>query len=94
MLYFIECNFHLMSKGMSKIKLSEEDLLKDLTSHTSHADEVAAISEKDWGNYSENTDKADDVFDESRMEAMVKMAERFNKNGALDDETLKRIKKL
>lgn len=87
---------------MSKIKLSEEDLLEGLTSQSSHADELATTSERDWGSYSENADKADDdfliqrddVFDSPRMETLVKIAERFNKNGTLDDETLKKIKGL
>lgn len=91
-----------MGKGMSKIKLSEEDLLEGLTSQSSHADELATTSERDWGSYSENADKADDdfliqrddVFDSPRMETLVKIAERFNKNGTLDDETLKKIKGL
>jgi hypothetical protein len=91
-----------MGKGVSKIKLSEEDLLEGLTSQSSHADELATTSERDWGSYSENADKSDDdfliqrddVFDAPRMETLVKMAERFNKNGTLDDKTLKKIKGL
>lgn len=61
---------------MSKKRLSEKDLLEGLTSHTAHSDEFAATSEKDWGAYSEDADKADsnflveqrDVFDSSRIE--------------------------
>ncbi|HHY0446259.1 TPA: hypothetical protein ACVU4T_003192 [Vibrio parahaemolyticus] len=61
---------------MSKKLLSEKDLLEGLTSHTAHSDEFAATSEKDWGAYSEDADKADsdflverrDVFDSSRFE--------------------------
>ncbi len=61
---------------MSKKRLSEKDLLAGLTSHTAHSDELATTSEKDWGSYSEDTDKVDsdflverhDVFDSSRIE--------------------------
>ncbi|ENQ8649949.1 hypothetical protein ACEQ8A_003615 [Vibrio fluvialis] len=61
---------------MSKKRLSEKDLLEGLTSHTAHSDELATTSEKDWGAYSEDADKADsdflverrDVFDSSRIE--------------------------
>lgn len=82
---------------MIKKRLSEKDLLERLTRHTVHADELGTASERYWGSYSENTDKADsdfliqrdDVFDATRMERLLKMAERFNKNGTLDDETLK-----
>ncbi|MCR9887937.1 hypothetical protein NB546_05240 [Vibrio parahaemolyticus] len=56
--------------------MSEKDLLEGLTSHTAHSDEFATKSEKDWGAYSEDADKADsnflverrDVFDSSRIE--------------------------
>ena len=91
-----------MGKGVSKIKLSEEDLLEGLTSQSSHADELATTSEIDWGSYSENADKSDDdfliqrddVFDAPRMETLVKMAERFNKSGSVDRETLMKVKGL
>ena len=61
---------------MSKKRLSEKDLLEGLTSHTAHSDELATTSEKDWGSYSGDADKADsdflverrDVFDSSRIE--------------------------
>ncbi|WP_038889502.1 hypothetical protein [Vibrio campbellii] len=61
---------------MSKKRLSEKELLEGLTSHTAHSDEFATTSEKDWGAYSEDADKADsnflverrDVFDSSRIE--------------------------
>ncbi|KUI99151.1 hypothetical protein [Vibrio sp. MEBiC08052] len=61
---------------MSKKRLSEKDLLEGLTSHTAHSDELAATSEKDWGSYPEESDKADsdflveryDFFDSSRIE--------------------------
>ncbi|RZP71764.1 hypothetical protein D8T51_22220 [Vibrio vulnificus] len=61
---------------MSKKRLSEKDLFEGLTSHTAHSDELATTSEKDWGSYSEDSDKADsdflverrDVFDSSRIE--------------------------
>ncbi|MCJ2375536.1 hypothetical protein LNL84_01660 [Vibrio sp. ZSDZ34] len=60
---------------MSKKRLSEQDLLEELTSHSAHSDELATISEKDWGSYSGN-DKTDsdflvereDVFDSCRVE--------------------------
>ena len=85
---------------MNKKRLLEKDILERLTSHTAYADELATTSERDWGTYSEDADKADsdfliqrdDVFDETRMERLLKMAERFNKNGILDGETLKTIK--
>jgi hypothetical protein len=61
---------------MSKKRLSEKDLLEGLTSHAAHSDELATTSEKDWGVYSGDMDKADsdflverrDVFDSSRIE--------------------------
>lgn len=61
---------------MRKKRLSEKDLLEGLTSHTAHSDKLATTSEKDWGSYSEDADKADrdflverrDVFDSSRIE--------------------------
>lgn len=61
---------------MSKKRLSEKDLLEGLTSHTAHTDELSTASEKSWGTYSEDADKADsdflverpDVFDSSRIE--------------------------
>ncbi len=61
---------------MSKKRLSEKDLLEGLTSHTVHSSELATTSEKDWGSYLEDTDKADsdflvqrgDVFDSCRIE--------------------------
>nr|WP_287025817.1 hypothetical protein [Vibrio sp.] len=61
---------------MSKKRLSEKDLLEGLTSHTTHTDELSTASEKSWGTYSEDADKADsgflverpDVFDSSRIE--------------------------
>lgn len=85
---------------MSKVKLSEKDLLEGLTSQNSHADELATTSERDWGSYSDNAEKADDdfliyrddSFDATRMERLLKMAECFNKNGSLDGKTLKKIK--
>ncbi|MDW1461225.1 hypothetical protein R7F07_01975 [Vibrio sp. YT-16] len=87
---------------MSKKRLSEKELIEGMTPHTAHADDLATTSERDWGSYSENVDKADDdfliqrddVFGASRMETLLKMAERFNKNGTLDGETLKKIKGL
>lgn len=85
---------------MSKKRLSEKELVEGITPYTSHADELATTSERDWNSYSENADKADDdllikrddVFDASRMETLLKMAERFNNNVTLDGETLKKIK--
>ncbi|HCH01815.1 MAG TPA: hypothetical protein DEV85_07995 [Vibrio sp.] len=61
---------------MSKKRLSEKDLLEGLISHTAHTDELSIASEKSWGTYSEDADKADsdflverpDVFDSSRIE--------------------------
>ncbi|MCE0493889.1 hypothetical protein [Vibrio salinus] len=61
---------------MSKKWLSGKDLLERLTSHTVHSSELATTSEKDWGSYLEDTDKADsdflvqrsDVFDSCRIE--------------------------
>ncbi|MBD1574749.1 hypothetical protein HC725_15965 [Vibrio sp. S17_S38] len=61
---------------MSKKRLSEKDLLEELTSHTAHTDELSTASEKSWGTYSEDTDKADSdflverpyAFDSSRIE--------------------------
>lgn len=52
------------------------------------------------GSYSDNAEKADDdfliqrddTFDATRMERLLKMAERFNKNGSLNGDTLKKIK--
>ncbi len=43
---------------MSNKRLSEKDLLEGLTSYTVHSDELATISEKDWG----ATEKADSDF--------------------------------
>lgn len=87
---------------MTKKRLSDKDILEGLKYHTAHADELATRSERDWGSYSENTDKADsdfliqrdDVFNATRMVRLLKMAERLNKNGTLDGETLKTIKGL
>ncbi|MGO2323709.1 hypothetical protein [Vibrio casei] len=47
---------------MSKKQLSEKELVEGITPYTSHADELATTSERDWGSYSENADKADDNF--------------------------------
>ncbi|MCI9725246.1 hypothetical protein [Vibrio parahaemolyticus] len=44
---------------MSKKRLSEKELIEGMTPHT---DELATTSERDWGSYSENVDKADDDF--------------------------------
>lgn len=84
---------------MSRKPISEKELLKGITPKTAHADELATTSEKDWGSYSEDTDKAesdflvqrDDVFNDTRM---LKMAERFNKSENIDKETLMKIKGL
>lgn len=73
---------------MSKKRLPEKKLVKGVTPHTADADELGTTTESDWGSYTENADKADDdflikrdeVFDESRMETLLKMDERFNKN--------------
>ncbi|GLT17062.1 hypothetical protein GCM10007938_08390 [Vibrio zhanjiangensis] len=59
---------------MSKKRLREKDVLKGLTSHTAHADELATM--RDWEAYSKDADKADsdflverrDVFDCSQIE--------------------------
>lgn len=61
---------------MSKKRLPEKDLLEGLTSHAAHADELSTASEKNWGTYSKDADKADsdflierlDVFDSPRIE--------------------------
>lgn len=95
-------SFLIEMRAMAKKRLSEKDLVEGLTRHTANADELATTSERDWGSYSEDTDKADsdfliqrdDVFDATRMERLLKMAERFNKNGTLDGEILKAIKVL
>ncbi|WP_188008398.1 hypothetical protein [Photobacterium damselae] len=87
---------------MSRKPISEKELLDGITPKTIHADELATTSEKDWGSYSENTDKAESDFlvqrgntsHDTRMGKMLKMAERFNKNGSIDKETLIRIKVL
>jgi len=60
---------------MSEKRLSEKDLLEELTSHSAHSDKLATTSEKDWGSYS-GSDKADSdflvereyVFDSCRIE--------------------------
>ncbi|CAH8242223.1 conserved hypothetical protein [Vibrio aestuarianus] len=87
---------------MSRKPLSEKELLEGITPKTAHADELATTNEKDWGSYSEDTDKAesdflvqrDDVFNDTRMENMLKMAERFNRSGSVDRETLMKVKGL
>ena len=84
---------------MSRKPISEKELIEGITPKTAHADELATTSEKDWGSYSEDTDKAesdflvqrDDVFNDTQM---LKMAERFNKSGSIDRETLMKIKGL
>lgn len=61
---------------MSKKQSSEKAFLEGLTPYTAHTDELATTGEKDWGDYSEDADKADndflvqrdDVFDASRIE--------------------------
>ncbi|MZI94717.1 hypothetical protein F9817_16170 [Vibrio sp. CAIM 722] len=61
---------------MSKKRLSEKELLEGLTPYTAHVDKLAAIREKDWRSYSEDTEKSDDdfltqredVFDDTRIE--------------------------
>ncbi|MGR5280355.1 hypothetical protein [Photobacterium damselae] len=61
---------------MSRKPISEKELLDGITPKTVHADELATTSEKDWGSYSENTDKAesdclvqrDNAFHNTRME--------------------------
>ncbi|WP_114784346.1 hypothetical protein [Vibrio tetraodonis] len=55
---------------MSKKRLSEKDLLEELTSHTAHSDELATARNKDWGSYSEDTDKADNDFLVQREDAI------------------------
>ena len=92
----------IKERAMSRKPISEKELLDGITPKTIHADELAATSEKDWGSYSENTDKAEsdflvqrgNAFHDTRMEKMLKMAERFNKNGSIDKETLIKIKLL
>lgn len=98
---------HLMllsieERAMSRKPLSEKELLEGITPKTAHADELATTNEKDWGSYSEDTDKAesdflvqrDDALNDTRMEKMLKMAERFNKSGSVDRETLMKVKGL
>ena len=92
----------IKERAMSRKPISEKELLDGITPKTVHADELATTSEKDWGSYSENTDKAesdclvqrDNAFHNTRMEKMLKMAERFNKSGSIDKETLIKIKLL
>lgn len=61
---------------MSKKRLSEKELLEELTPYTTHVDLLATIREKEWVSYSEDTEKSgddfltqrEDVFDDSRIE--------------------------
>ena len=55
---------------MSKKRLSEKDLLEELTSHTANSGELATTRDKDWGTYSEDTDKADNDFLVQREDAI------------------------
>lgn len=85
---------------MSRKPISEKELLEGITPKTAHADELATTSEKDWGSYSEVSDIAesdfivqrDDIVNETRMEKMLQMPERFNNCGNIDRKTLVKIK--
>ncbi|EKO3488518.1 hypothetical protein [Vibrio fluvialis] len=85
---------------MSRKPISEKELLEGMTPKTAHADELATTSEEDWGSYSEVSDIAesdflvqrDDIVNETRMEKMLQMPERFNKSGNIDRETLVKTK--
>lgn len=69
---------------MSKNKLTEKDLVKVMTPHNAHADELAQLTEADWLSYVDDVGKSDtdfltqrdDVQDGNRLEvAMSILAE-------------------